>query len=319
MDAYYRPKTSRSRKPPRDVALAMDAFDQAWEEKDQWLRKEYGAFYGLGIGDEWLMHKERAHEMLKHYHTFDKLHPLFDKVIEVGVEERSFVDILGPGEEHLEDLPLLSGRIDLVVEKDNGIWIIDHKALAGAPNDRALEMDDQLTAYCYIWTRLAGTPPRGAFYNVAIKDPPKEPRFLKSGELSQDKSQRTTYEMYLQAIKDAGLDRKEYGEMLDFLAQKGWGQFFQRLGPVPKSWEQLETFERYLYNEYLDMSLAVEDEEKRYPSGSQYTCPGCPVMQICDTMNRQGNVDLVIAGGFVRDEPRINLPEEVLSDKWKGV
>lgn len=334
MDAYYRPKTSRSFKPPRDIALAMSAFEEAWEEKDQMLRAEYGGFYSLGIDEEWAMHRDRGLEMLKYYHTFDKVHPFFDKVIAVGVEERAFIDILGPGEAHLEGLPLLSGRIDLVVEKENGVWIVDHKALASAPSDKALDLDDQLTAYCYIWARLTGTPPRGAYYNVLIKDPPKQPRMLKNGTLSMDKSQRTTYELYSQALKDMGVKvgvkgAKQFGvegvvladyeEMLTYLQDKGWNQFFQRLGPVAKNWEQLEMFERYLYAEHLDMEAALNDVELRYPSGSQYTCPGCAMQPICQTMNSQGNVDLVIRSGYSVLPPRVNVPEEILSDKWEGV
>lgn len=325
MDAYYRPKTSRSWKPPRDLSLAIDAFLEAWNVEDQKLRAMYGGFYAQGIEEEWAMHRERGLEMLKYYNLYDKSHPLFDKVIEVGVEERAFVDILGPGGEHLDDLPLLSGRIDLVVEKDNGIFIVDHKALAGQANDKALDLDDQLTAYCYIWYRLSGSIPQGAYYNVAIKDPPKPPRLLANGTLSMDKSARTTLELYWQALKDLGLVKGKrvltdhYDEYLDWLTQKGWHQFYQRMGPVRKSAEQLESFERYLYHEMLDMKAALADENLRYGARSQYVCPGCPYMMLSQTMEDQGNVDLVIASGYKRVEPRVEIPAEIMSPTWKGV
>jgi len=335
MDAYYRPKTSRSWKPPRDISLAMDAFTEAWEKEDQLLREMYAGFYANGIEEEWNMHRERGLEMLKYYNLYDKAHPLFDKVIEVGVEERAFVDILGPGGEHLRgehlpDLPLLSGRIDLVVEKDNGIFIVDHKALAGQANDKALDLDDQLTAYTYIWWRISGSIPQGAFYNVAIKDPPKQPRMLVNGTLSMDKSARTTMELYRQALKDMGVKGtkqmgpggvviQDYSEYLDWLGQKGWHQFYQRIGPVRKSREQLESFERYLYYEMQDMEKALEDENFRYGARSQYVCPGCPYMMLSQAMEDQGNVDLVIRSGYKRTEPRVQIPEEIQSPNWKGV
>lgn len=330
MDAYYRPKTSRSSKPPRDISLAIDAFDEAWELEDLKLREMYAGLYSNGIEEEWNMHRDRGHEMLKYYNLFDKAHPLFNKVIEVGVEERAWVDILGPGGEHLPELPLLSGRIDLVVERENGIFIVDHKALASMANDKALDLDDQLTGYSYIWWRLTGSIPQGAFYNVAVKDPPKVPRVLKNGTLSQDKSQRTTMELFRAALKEMGVKGSiqkgpagetlaDYSEYIDMLSQKGWHQFYQRLGPVRKSREQLESFERYLYYEYLDMEAARKDENLRYGARSQYVCPGCPYQMISQAMEDQGNVDLVIQSGYKRTDPRVVIPAEIADPKWKGV
>lgn len=323
MDAYYRPKTSRSRRPPRDLALAIDAFEQAWNEKDDDLRHDFAGLYSQGIEEEWHKHKERGVQMLIHYDKFDKIHPFFDKVIAVGVEERAFVDILRPDGEPIPSLPLLSGRIDLVVEKETGVWIVDHKALAGAPNDRALDVDDQLTAYCYIWWRLTGQRPRGAYYNVLIKDPPKPPKVLVSGQLSQDKAQRTTRELYRETMKELGIpirtEKVDYTEMLNYLAEKGWHQFYQRLGPVMKTEEQLLSFQTHLYHEYLDMSNALAHPDMRYIAGSQYVCPGCPMMMLCQTMEERGNVDYVRNARYEEVPPRVEIPSEVLSPKWKGV
>lgn len=335
MDAYYRPKTSRSSKPPRDISLAIDAFNEAWGKQDLALREMYGGMYSNGIEEEWAMHRERGLDMLKYYNLWDKTHPLFDKVIEVGVEERSFVDILGPGGEHLYDrpggLPLLSGRIDLVVERHDGVYIVDHKSLTSMANDKALDLDDQLTGYMYIWYRLTGNIPAGAFYNVAVKDPPKPPRMLKNGTLSVDRSARTTTELFREALKEmgvkgaiqkdpvSGVQIADYSEYIDWLSAKGWHQFYARLGPVRKSMEQLQSFERYLYYEMLDMEKARDDENYRYGARSQYVCPGCPYMMLSQTMEDQGNTDLVIASSYTRTEPRVTIPEEMASPTWKGV
>ena len=309
LDTYYRP-SSKSTKPPRKIGPTLKAFKAAWLEKDAWLRERYGAFYKMGIEDEWEMHLRRGEEMLHYYDIYDRAHPFFDSVIDIGVEDRSFQEILDPEWENLPGAPLLSGRVDIVAERSDGIWIIDHKALAGAPSNRALDVDDQLTGYAYLYWRMTGTVAQGELYNVLIKDPPKPPRMLKDGSLSKDKAQRTTWELYHTALLELGLDESGYEDMLTYLADKGWKQFFWREG-VNRNYEELESFHDNLYYEYLDMVDALAHPEKRYPNASQYTCPGCPVMAICQAMNEKGDVDFIIANGYEVQEPRVTIPKGV--------
>jgi hypothetical protein len=304
LEAYY--------KGGRDLKKCLRAFRTAWGKEDRALRATYGGLYSMGIEDEWLMHKERGEEMLKCYDLFDKANPFFDEIISYSIEERAFVEVLGPDDEGIG--ALLSGRIDMVVRRKDGIWIVDHKALASVPVDTALDIDDQLTGYCYIYWRLTGEMPRGALYNVLVKDPPKPPRMLKDGSLSKDKSQRTTFELYLQAINDLGLPVEEYQEVLDFLAASGWRRYFVRQ-EVRRNMEQLASFERHLFREVRDQMEAIEDPEEAYPNPSQYVCPGCSMMPICKAMEEDGDVDWVINHGFKVLEPRTKIPKGVLNGK----
>jgi RecB family exonuclease len=317
LDVYYRPKRGTTQ-PPRDLKKTLRAFNNAWAEKDAWLREAYAGFYEMGIEEEWEEHRVRGETMLTYYHTFDRTRPFFDEVIDVAVEDRAWIDILTPDGDHIDNFPLLSGRIDLVVQRSDGIWIIDHKTLASAPNDRALDVDDQLTAYCYIWWRLTGEIPRGVIYNVLLKNPPKPPRVLADGKLSRDKAQRTTFELYMAAIEALGYDPKDYEEILKFLSEKGWSSFFVR-PEVQRNLEELQSFERHLYFEYEDMREALDNEDKRYHNASQYTCPGCSQIPICQSMEEQGNTQYVIENMYEVQEPRVVIPANVLSEKWKGV
>lgn len=323
MDAYYQPKSSRARKPLRSIANARDAFLEAWEEKNRLLQDIYAGVYTLGIEEEWVEQREKGLQMLTYYGMFDKEHPLFDTVVEIGLEERAFVDILDPAERaHLSDLPLLSGRIDLVGQKkDKRIIVVDHKALASMAHDRALDLDDQLTGYAYILWRTLGISPHELYYNVALKDPPKPPRLIEQGKkLSQDKAQRTTYDLYLAALKEQGFTKDGYREFLTFLKAKGWDQFFRRLGPVPrKSRSELLSFEERLYYQHLDMKAAIHEEEWRYPNPTQYTCPGCPVMSICKAMEEGDDVDFILESGYTVAPARVSIPEAILNPKWEGV
>lgn len=302
LEAYY--------KSGRDAKKMRAAFNRAWKKEDGILRERYAAFYSMGIGDEWDKHKERGLEMLRCYDMFDREDPFFDRIDEVAIEERSFIEILGPDGEPLPGNPLLSGKIDLVGMAKRDRWIEDHKALASAPSDAALDIDDQLTGYTYIYWRISDNLVRGAMYNVLIKDPPKQPKMLKDGSLSKDKSQRTTYSLYIEALDALGLDHADYDEILTFLQASGWRRFFVRIGTT-RSMEQLASYEDHLWRTVRDMQACIEDPTEAYPNPSQYVCPGCSVMPICAAMEAGENVDWVIERGFQELEPRTKVPKGV--------
>ena len=297
----------------RDASAMHASFIMAWKNTDGWLQERYGAFYSMGIEEEWQNYQVKGTEMLRNYDMFDrsKKKEFYKKIIAVDVEERSYVPILNPYTgKPLPGNPLLTGRIDLVVQREDGIWIVDHKTAAQKNDSRALDVDDQLTGYCYIWYRISGKVPQGAIYNVLIKDPPHPPKILKSGELSKDKAQRTTFELYLQAIHNQGLDPNDYEEHLNWLGQKEWTQFFIREG-VERNLEELQSFEERLYHEYLDMELAIDDDKKRYPNMSQWNCQGCTILPLCQTLEEQGDELYIIDGMYEVQEPRYEIPEGV--------
>lgn len=310
MDAYYRYN--------RNLTDAETAFEQAWQREDAELQAKFANFYRMGIEEEWEEHRVKGLEILRHYHTFDRAHPFFDEVVDLAIEERGFVDILDAKRKHQPGFPLLSGRIDLVVRRKRDLWVVDHKALAYAPTIKYLDIDDQLTAYCYIYWRLTGEKPKGGMYNVLIKDPPKFPRLLKDGKLSKDKSQRTTFELYLQMIHDLGLNVKDYEEHLNWLSSKGWSQFFIR-DQSERNMDQMLEFEQHLFHEAGDMQRVLASPQLAYPNPTQYTCGGCAVLPICQSMEERGNVEWVRDHGFRQDPPRVEIPDEILDPKWKGV
>jgi len=309
LEVYYTP-VGKGKKPPRKLGPALKAFKAAWDEKDAWLKEQYGPLYKMGISDEWHDHLVKGEKMLIYYDQYDKQHKLFDTIIEVGVEERGFVPILDPTTGEKIPDAWLTGKIDVAAEERYGTRIVDHKALASAHSSRALDIDDQLTGYNYIWYRRTEEIPFDSYYNVLVKSPPEPPRVLKNGSLSQDKSQRTTWELYHQTLLELALPVSDYEEILEYLERKGWAQFFLREG-VQRNIEQMESYEKHLYHTYVDMQLALNDEDLRYPNPSQYTCPGCPVMAICQTMEEQGDVEYIIEEGYRVQEPRYTLPKGV--------
>src|SRR5262245_58271090 len=139
LEAYYRQNK-------RSLRSMLNAFDRQWAVVNDKLLKQYEGLYTQGIGDEWYEWRDKGRAMLTYYKQFDDSPNQFDfdKVLAVNIEARAFVDILNPySEERIEGLPLLSGRIDLVVEREDGIYIWDHKTTKSAYNARALDIDDQ--------------------------------------------------------------------------------------------------------------------------------------------------------------------------------
>lgn len=303
LEAYY--------KKDRNLTSCLSAFRRAWKKQDVTLQQMYQGFYENGIGEEWHAYKEKGETTLRYYEMFDRQHPYFDEILDVNIEARAFIEILDPEtRKALVGHPLLSGKIDVVGLRKGRPGIMDHKNLSSFHDSRSLDLDDQLTGYCYIYWRLEGVIPFDATYNVLIKDPPKPPRLLKDGSLSKDKSQRTTYDLYLQAIKENKLSRGDYGEILGFLRDKGWDQFFRRES-VQRSEEELLNFERRLFYEYEDMQKCLEDPERAYPNPGQRTCPGCQMMSLCQAMEEGGDPDYIREQMYEVGEQRVLIPKGV--------
>jgi len=298
-------------KQDRNIDAALAELDVQWQKHDENLREVYGSLYNTDeVSGYWAGEKDKARDMLVNYDHFDKAEPFFDRVLDMSIEERSFIEVLDPMGEPIKNA-LLSGKIDMVVEREDGVWIVDHKTLSSIPSDSALDIDDQITAYCYIYWRMTGVVPRGGMYNVLLKSPPHPPRQLKNGSLSKDKSQRTTYDIYMREIEALGLtaDLPEYAEILSYLEEKGWSQFYVRM-KSERNMEQLANFEKHLFHEVSDMEEALQYQSQLYPNPSQYTCPRCQFLPVCKAMEEGSDPEYLITHGFEVLEPRHTIPEE---------
>lgn len=153
------------------------------------------------------------------------------------------------------------GTIDrLLKEKDTGyIWFTDTKTTNSIDKyDKNSDLDRQISRYWWalqqlargrgyvgfvenpqdevtewiqvrksdIWPKIKGIEPHGFFYDIILRDYPVPPKVLQSGKVSTDKRQKTTYDMYMQALVENGFARKtdigyvhepEYEEILTYL------------------------------------------------------------------------------------------------------
>ena len=176
--------------------------------------------------DEFVEVREQAEDMVKRY--IDHYDQEGEWRIQ-AVEEKFRVNI--PTFKNSPSRSFLRGILDLVVLDETGeMWLVDHK-FTGIDLDKyedGLVMDEQ--ANYYLWALrelLDGFAISGIIFNLIKTKTPTVPKVLKNGGLSKAKNIDTTYEVYMQAIEDNGLDPNDYQDILGII-QEADKQFFKR-------------------------------------------------------------------------------------------
>jgi hypothetical protein len=256
----------------------------------------------------------------EHYHnTYGETDKNF-KVIETEMEFIVKLD---------EDL-FMTGTIDLVYEVDGKIRFMDHKTVSSINmyEEKAV-MDRQISRYWWALKMIAAGIGRvkdkendvwvtsqalkdktidGFDYNLIAKDFPKEPKVLKSGKLSTDKSQKTTANKYFDKIIELGLIIKDYQEMLDYLDSKP-NQFHSRVD-VKRSDAELESAAwefSYTSGDIHDVKMMITEnpqsiEPLTYRNITNNCMHMCQFKSLCQTAIDGGNVDMVKNLGYKKRE-----------------
>jgi len=210
--------------------------------------------------------KELGLGMLEHYFLWA---PTRDKFKPIYVEIEFEVPIPG-----LEGV-VYQGRIDLIVEDEFGYWIIDHKTTAQLAQTEWLALDDQCSSYAWAAKQMLGLDIRGIVYNELRKKAPRKPSVLRSGALSVNKNQDTTYEVYLATLRDKGYKEKSYAPILQYL--KDNPKEFVRRTKVTYGPRVLPLVEKRIRTEAVNM-LGDPDI---YPTPSRFNCNGCQFFAPC--------------------------------------
>lgn len=291
--AFYGAQKARKAASAQDAAI--EGYRGVWDASMETLRGELG-FLWPQYAPAYAETRDMGDAMILGYIEQEARTPLGEPV---SIEERFEVPILGPGG---HTVGILSVQLDIVVDREGRRKIVDHKTAASAPNVGQLDMDDQLTAYIWARWKATGEWVSEADYNVLLKKLPHPPRLLKSGKLSVDKSQVTTYDMFAAEIDRLGLSRNDYAEHLAWLQDEG-PRLFIREG-VFRVRGQMRSFEENLYHEWIDMKRVALRPETAYPNPSPFNCPSCPVKLVCTTMMDGGDVETIIRDNFMLLPPR---------------
>lgn len=294
-----------------DVGLAITAFNDACDASIPALEKGYSGLWSemQPLFQEMVV---MGRAMLHNYAIFSAQTGM--KLTTTSLEERLFVPIHSASGRALKGMPQLTGRLDRMVtmEGQDGEYIVDYKNTTHSWTEgRGLELDEQTTGYHYLRLRQTGRLPRGMIYDTLLKKVPNEPKVLKGRKagapetLSKDKDQGTTYHLYMEAIKERGLDPEEYVEIISTLQEQGWSKFFRR-EVTHRNMAQMRAYEHDLYHTFNDMRAVAQDPRKAYPSPSPMRCPRCPFRDVCLAMNDGSDAEDMIKARFtVSEEKRL--------------
>lgn len=288
-------------------ARSLDVYQLEYDKSLVPIREHMG-FLWSNVEPTYRELGEMGIEMLQAYFDRERRDPIFDEIVEV--ERRVWVPIRDP---RRRVVGYLSVRTDLVGRRRGRLGVADHKTASREMDERQLDLDDQLSAEVYaVWkSRDDQEFPEDAVYNVLYKRVPRAPKQLKPGKdgkvkLSKDKSQGTTYDLYIEEIHRLGLDAEDYEDILQTLyniEQAGESQFYKRTR-VTRNAAQMSSFEKNLYQEYRDMKVVASQPERAYPNPSPFSCPSCSVRLVCLAMNDGGDVEALIKASYVVGDPR---------------
>lgn len=125
--------------------------------------------------------------------------------------------------EHEFEVPLtkgivITGKIDMIAKSQRMLWLGEHKVHNNIPTSSIVPVAN-LQSPLYLWAYMKETGKKldGVLWNYLLGKPLPIPQVLKNGEMSRRKTS-TTWAVYRQALKEAGLKPKDYLDMKEQLA-----------------------------------------------------------------------------------------------------
>jgi hypothetical protein len=299
-----------------------------------------GCNWGLSMAETLQWINEQDMSGLEQF-EIDELIELFKGVASnynktYGEMDKSF-EVIGTEVEFLVKLDhevYMTGTIDLIYKLDGKVRFADHKTVASLSmyEDKS-QMDRQISRYWWALEQVAagigkvkdrtegndrwisfpdleGQEIAGFDYNLIAKDFPKQPKVLKPkkgklvGDLSQDKSQKTTYDLYLNKIQELGHDESDYTEFLEMLKDKP-DPFLKRLDvqrlPVELEASAMEFL--YTAEDIKDVKETLQSdpmftERLTYRNIGNQCFTMCGFSAICKTAISGGNISLTKNLGY---------------------
>lgn len=284
--AYYEPST------PRNFALAIEAWDLFCKgERNRYIEEE---------GDLWIEEEEHFNEMeslgqqMLHNYCVD-FASKEDNFDVQWVERQYKVSIF----EFDGTEVVYSFKCDGLVKDPYGrYFILEHKTAQSIFTNREwLQMDDQIGSYIYFLQQVLDIPIEGVIYNTLRKKAPKPLRELKSGSLSRDKSQDTTYDIAARNLRNryGGTIPTEYKEFLEYLLAQG-NTFFHR-DIVRRNTKEIEKLGEEILAE---AKMMVDPDTIITRTPSPFTCNRCPFVAPCIAKYEDSDWEFMLEGNYQR-------------------
>lgn len=197
----------------------------------------------------------------------------------------------------------LVGTLDGVAIDESGQpFIIEHKTYSQQPDRERMDLNDQMTAYMWLFWQVFGVVPGGVIYDGVRKKRPVVPKLTMRGDMSRQRIS-TTRAVYLRALLDNGLDPDDYVATLAELEEadnQEQTSFFTRwLIEIPK--RSLVSFGTYLPRQYQLMSeandtLTLHPEDRArilYPIMPWQSCWDCNFVALCRAVQFQEDYEYI--------------------------
>jgi RecB family exonuclease len=218
----------------------------------------------------------------------------------VLVEERVSVELI-PGITSVS-------VIDLVLrDRDDRLWLVEHKTGASIPNPQVRLLDLQTLLYTATLPLTHGIEVDGILWNYLRTKEPTAPEQLKSGGFSHSKSQDTTWETYHGALAKAGISAESYADMKALLVDRETTRFFPRH-------ENYVVLDRdKLLRDYIKTASRMRTSVLRWEQKVDQPvrtitrdCQWCPYYRLCEADLTGGDDTTLIQQFYTTREDREN-------------
>ena len=318
MEARYNPKYYDQ----KDIAeaLAITTLADTNQKQFEAAKAAKGIFFDESVVDDYNERRDLGIRMLQYY--FEAIVDKEKDFKPVAVEQNFIVPIdYGMGQLYcycaqcqqkweanfmheagwFAGLPVvLEGKIDLILEYDNGkVWVRDWKNI-GRFSDTVEWLDNDLQLNLYLWALWKMNADIGGFeYFESKKMAPEIPQPMKrrsGGRLySTAKDKPYEYESYVNEIKEGdpvAFEQGLYDEYLDWL--KAEGPQYYRLTRVRKTEKSMRMMQDILQDVAFAITSTREGVRKTYPSPTKFGCIYCDFRQPCiERMNGQPYDDMM--------------------------
>lgn len=167
------------------------------------------------------------------------------------------------------------GIIDALPDDQHGRrWLDDHKTHKVLPDENVRFSDIQTVLY-YWAMRENGQKVDGILWDYLRTKPPAVPELLKSGGLTKRKNIDTDADTYLKAIRDNGLDEKDYANILSIVSKN---TFFKRVY-LPKPSEVL--ISEVVGDFFGTAKEILQHDGKRFCRNMTMDCKSCTYHSLC--------------------------------------
>jgi len=198
------------------------------------------------------------------------------------------------------------------IDEHGRLVIVDYKTAAKAYEAGRLELDPQVSSYIWSGRLVYGDSLEGAQWVIFLKAVPDEPLILKSGELSQNKNQYTTYRIYKKALLEYyGEIPNSYKEFLNHLAaqEDETGDRYVKRDTIYRNEVFAENEERKIFAEIHDM---IDPNLSLYPNPTRDCSWDCQFRAPCLSMDDGSDYSYMLESEYERWEG-----EGYKSNEWR--